>query len=73
MDHLVCFMPGTILLSVTGGKTIQEYTKETPLTEIEQEDLYIASELMATCYKMYTMQPTLLGKCGEWVHYFFII
>jgi len=59
MDHLVCFLPGTVIMSVTNGIPLSKLT--TPLTDIQQEDLYLASELLATCYHTYAVNPTNLG------------
>lgn len=47
MDHLVCFLPGTLLLGYKNG--------------MPQEHLYLAEQLMDTCYQMYVKQPTLLS------------
>ncbi|KAJ3208629.1 mannosyl-oligosaccharide alpha-1,2-mannosidase [Clydaea vesicula] len=62
MDHLVCFLPGTVLLSITNGKTLQEIKKTRKLTEIEEEDFFLAEGLLRTCYEMYRMNPTFLAS-----------
>lgn len=59
MDHLVCFLPGTVLLSVTNGIPLSKMTRE--LTSIQKEDLQVATELMRSCYQMYAMNPTNLA------------
>jgi endoplasmic reticulum Man9GlcNAc2 1,2-alpha-mannosidase len=58
-DHLVCYFPGTLALLATGGKRIKDPTKE--LTLEQQEDLYLAKELAASCYEMYHQTPTGLA------------
>jgi hypothetical protein len=63
MDHLVCFMPGTILLSITGGKRL--VVEE--LDEVGREDLGIATRLLETCYHMYN--STVTGLAPEIVHF----
>jgi hypothetical protein len=63
MDHLVCFMPGTILLSITGGKKLDTST----LDEVGLEDLSIATRLLETCNHAYN--STLTGLGPEIVHF----
>lgn len=63
MDHLVCFLPGTIALAVTEGQTVErakarlgnEWTKK------HDENLKLAEELMKTCWGMYKVTPTGLA------------
>jgi len=47
MDHLVCFLPGTLLLGYKNGM---------PDTHLE-----LAQDLLETCYQTYRKQPTLLA------------
>ncbi|KAI4246546.1 MAG: hypothetical protein L6R40_001909 [Gallowayella cf. fulva] len=61
MDHLVCFMPGTIALGVTGGKTVAEAKKEGKWGKKEQADLDLAMELTKTCWGMYKTTATGLA------------
>jgi endoplasmic reticulum Man9GlcNAc2 1,2-alpha-mannosidase len=63
MDHLVCFLPGTLALSVTEGKTVAEVKKAGKWTEQKQEDLELAEELLKTCWAMYKYTKT--GLAGE--------
>lgn len=58
MDHLVCFMPGTIALAVTGGLSVKEVGK---LSAKQEQDLRLARELMKTCMGMYRATPTGLA------------
>lgn len=63
MDHLVCFLPGTIALSVTNGSTVAEAKSRLgPLwTAKHDENLRLAEELMKTCWGMYAVTPTGLA------------
>jgi hypothetical protein len=63
MDHLVCFMPGTIALAVTGGKTVTEAKAKlgSDWTTKHDEDLLLAEELMKTCWGMYKTTATGLA------------
>ncbi|RMZ79187.1 hypothetical protein DV738_g3550, partial [Chaetothyriales sp. CBS 135597] len=63
MDHLVCFMPGTIALAVTNGSTVAEAKERLgPLwTAKHDENLRLAEELMKTCWGMYARTPTGLA------------
>ncbi|KAI4086831.1 MAG: hypothetical protein LQ344_007232 [Seirophora lacunosa] len=61
MDHLVCFMPGTIALAATGGKTVAEAKKAGQWGEKEQADLDLAIELTKTCWGMYKTTATGLA------------
>ncbi|KAL5615164.1 hypothetical protein BROUX41_005221 [Berkeleyomyces rouxiae] len=61
MDHLVCFLPGTIALATTGG--IPEYVArdKTWWTEAHDENMKLARELMQTCWGMYQVMATGLA------------
>jgi len=63
MDHLVCFMPGTIALAVTDGQTVQEAKARlgSRWTKKHDENLKLAEELMKTCWGMYKVTPTGLA------------
>ncbi|KAK4230539.1 mannosyl-oligosaccharide 1,2-alpha-mannosidase [Podospora fimiseda] len=63
MDHLVCFMPGTIALAATGGLTEKEAKKLPTWTEQNEADMQLARELMHTCWGMYKFTAT--GLAGE--------
>lgn len=47
MDHLVCFMPGTLALGYKNG--------------LPEDHLDLAKELAHTCYQMYARMPTQLS------------
>ncbi|KAK6535934.1 mannosyl-oligosaccharide alpha-1,2-mannosidase [Arthrobotrys megalospora] len=61
MDHLVCFMPGNILLGATNGTTVAEAKKSPNWGAREEEDLKLATELMRSCYEMYNVTATGLA------------
>ncbi|KAK4158484.1 glycoside hydrolase [Chaetomidium leptoderma] len=63
MDHLVCFMPGTIALAATGGLTEKEARKLPTWTKQDDADMQLARELMHTCWGMYEWMAT--GLAGE--------
>lgn len=67
MDHLVCFMPGSIALSVTGGLNIEEVKQAGLWGEKEEENMALAIELTKTCWGMYQITPT--GLAPEIVHF----
>lgn len=53
MDHLVCFLPGTLALGAHNG--------------LPQEHMELAKQLMETCYQMYVQMET--GLSPEIVHF----
>lgn len=61
MDHLVCFMPGTIALAVTGGLPIDEFKKTSYWGTKQEADMELAKELMKTCWGTYKKNPTCLA------------
>ena len=63
MDHLVCFLPGTIALGVTHGKTVAQAKAAmgSAWGKKQDEDMLLAVELMNTCYGMYLVTPTGLA------------
>ncbi|KAK3897372.1 glycoside hydrolase [Staphylotrichum tortipilum] len=63
MDHLVCFMPGTIALGATGGLPEREARKLPTWTAQDDADMQLARELMQTCWGMYKYTAT--GLAGE--------
>ncbi len=52
-DHLVCYLPGTLVLGVQNGLS-KRFTS-------------LAEKLMYTCYKMYETMPT--GLSPEIAHF----
>jgi mannosyl-oligosaccharide alpha-1,2-mannosidase len=69
MDHLVCFMPGTIALAVTGGQSVAEAKTRlgSDWTSKQDQDLHLAKELMKTCWGMY--KATATGLAPEIAHF----
>ncbi|KAF2737876.1 seven-hairpin glycosidase [Polyplosphaeria fusca] len=67
VDHLVCFMPGTIALAATGGLDVTEARKLSSWGKKQEEDMTLAHELTKTCMGMYFMNPT--GLAGEITHF----
>jgi mannosyl-oligosaccharide alpha-1,2-mannosidase len=61
MDHLVCFMPGTIALAVTGGATEGSAKARGAWGQRQAEEMKLARDLMQTCWGMYKVTPTGLG------------
>lgn len=61
MDHLVCFMPGTIALGATGGLTEAEARKLPTWSKKNEDDMQLARELMHTCWGMYKYMATGLA------------
>ncbi|KAF2749309.1 glycoside hydrolase family 47 protein [Sporormia fimetaria CBS 119925] len=61
MDHLVCFMPGTIALAATGGLTLAEAKKLPTWGKQQEDDMQLATELMKTCMGMYRVTATGLA------------
>ena len=67
MDHLVCFMPGTIALGATGGLTIADAKKAGKWGEKEEDEMSLAIELTKTCWGMYKVMAT--GLAPEITHF----
>ncbi len=66
MDHLVCFLPGTVLLYVSDGKRMTKATLDA-LPQKKREYLNFASEFMRTCYETY--RQTASGLAPEIVYF----
>ena len=67
MDHLVCFMPGTIALGATEGRTIAEAEARGEYGEKQKKEMELARELMKTCWGMYAVTAT--GLAPEIVYF----
>ncbi|KAL1555856.1 Mannosyl-oligosaccharide 1,2-alpha-mannosidase mns3 [Salvia divinorum] len=61
MDHLVCFLPGTLALGATKGLPKEKAMKENLLTLEDLENLKLAEDLAQTCYEMYSVTSTGLA------------
>lgn len=66
MDHLVCFLAGSLALGATNGKPLSEISPD-KLTAYNREDLVLAGELAETCAHMYFDTPT--GLSPELVYF----
>ena len=67
MDHLVCFMPGTIALATTNGLSVAQAKKQANWGPQQDEDIRLSEELMKTCWGMYKTTPT--GLAPEIAHF----
>jgi hypothetical protein len=67
MDHLVCFLPGTIALATTGGASLAEARKQPGWGKTQEEDITLARELTKTCMGMYKVTAT--GLAPEIAHF----
>lgn len=61
MDHLVCFMPGTIALAATNGLTVEQAKKLDHWGQKEDDEMKLAIELTKTCWGMYKVMATGLA------------
>ena len=66
MDHLVCFLPGSIALGATGGLTEKEARKLPSWNTKKSDDMKLAQELMKTCWGMYRVTETGIGPEIAW-------
>ncbi|KAH8698769.1 glycoside hydrolase [Talaromyces proteolyticus] len=66
MDHLVCFLPGSIALGVTGGLAIAEARKIHGWSERKEKQMKLAQELKKTCWGMYKVTETGLTPEIAW-------
>ncbi|RDW63947.1 alpha-1,2-Mannosidase-3 [Coleophoma crateriformis] len=67
MDHLVCFMAGTIALGATGGISEAEAKKLPTWSKKKEEEMQLARELTQTCWGMYRYMAT--GLAAEITHF----
>lgn len=67
MDHLVCFMPGTIALGATGGIPESDAKKLSTWNKKKEEEMQLARELTQTCWGMYKVMAT--GLAAEISHF----
>ena len=67
MDHLVCFMPGTIALGATEGLPEAEARKLPTWNSKKDEEMRLARELTQTCWGMYKVMAT--GLAPEIAHF----
>ncbi|EME39411.1 glycoside hydrolase family 47 protein [Dothistroma septosporum NZE10] len=65
MDHLVCFLPGTIALATTGGQSLAQAKKQSKWSKQQDEDMNLARELMRTCMGMYRTETGLAPEIAH--------
>jgi len=66
MDHLVCFLPGSIALGATGGLTEAEARRAPGWGAEQEQQMQLARELMKTCWGMYQVTETGLAPEIAW-------
>ena len=66
MDHLVCFLPGSIAIAVTEGRTEAEARKLPTWSAKKGEQMRLARELIKTCWAMYAVTDTGLAPEITW-------
>ncbi|XP_021763900.1 mannosyl-oligosaccharide 1,2-alpha-mannosidase MNS3-like isoform X1 [Chenopodium quinoa] len=67
MDHLVCFLPGTLALGATKGMTKSKAMKDNLLSSEDLENLRLAEDLIKTCVETYSVTST--GLAPEIVYF----
>ncbi|OMO65674.1 Glycoside hydrolase, family 47 [Corchorus olitorius] len=68
MDHLVCFLPGTLALGATKGVTKDKAMRDNLLTFEDLENLKLAEDLAKTCFEMYSVTSTGLAPEIAYFH-----
>ncbi|CAL9055079.1 mannosyl-oligosaccharide 1,2-alpha-mannosidase MNS3 [Musa acuminata AAA Group] len=68
MDHLVCFLPGTLALGATKGITRKKAVERNLLTPEDLENLKLAEDLAKTCFEMYAVTSTGLAPEIAYFH-----
>ncbi|KAG9448017.1 hypothetical protein H6P81_014145 [Aristolochia fimbriata] len=68
MDHLVCFLPGTLALGATKGMTKKKAMENNLLTFEDLENLNLAEDLAHTCFEMYAVTATGLAPEIAYFH-----
>ncbi|KAF9948906.1 mannosyl-oligosaccharide alpha-1,2-mannosidase [Mortierella alpina] len=70
MDHLVCFLGGTMALSSTEGHSLEEEKfPRSGFSQLQEADFRMGEELTEACYEMYNQTETgLAPEIVYWVH-----
>ncbi|KAF9940019.1 mannosyl-oligosaccharide alpha-1,2-mannosidase [Mortierella alpina] len=69
MDHLVCFLGGTMALSSTEGRSLEENFPRSGFSQLQEADFRMGEELTEACYEMYNQTETgLAPEIVYWVH-----
>ncbi|KAJ5953345.1 Mannosyl-oligosaccharide 1-2-alpha-mannosidase [Penicillium verhagenii] len=66
MDHLVCFLPGSIAIGATEGRTEAEARKLPFWNAQKEKQMELARELMKTCWAMYAVTESGLAPEISW-------
>lgn len=66
MDHLVCFLPGSIAIGATEGRTEAEARKLPSWNAQKEEQMKLARELMKTYWAMYAVTESGLSPEIAW-------
>jgi mannosyl-oligosaccharide alpha-1,2-mannosidase len=66
MDHLVCFLPGSIALGATGGYTVTQARNMPGWTAQKERQMELARDIMKTCWGMYAVTKTGLAPEIAW-------
>jgi mannosyl-oligosaccharide alpha-1,2-mannosidase len=66
MDHLVCFLPGSIALGATEGRTEKEARQTPGWNAQKKQQMQLARELTKTCWAMYTVTDSGLSPEIAW-------
>ncbi|KAE8132907.1 glycoside hydrolase [Aspergillus pseudotamarii] len=66
MDHLVCFLPGSIAIGATEGLTEKEARKRPSWNSRKEHQMQLARELMKTCWAMYAVTNSGLSPEIAW-------
>ncbi|KAI0016763.1 glycoside hydrolase family 47 protein [Xylariomycetidae sp. FL0641] len=66
MDHLVCFLPGSIALGATKGYTLAQARRMPGWTSDKEEQIQLARDIMKTCWGMYAVTKTGLAPEIAW-------
>ncbi|KAG0077189.1 hypothetical protein BGZ92_002029 [Podila epicladia] len=69
MDHLVCFLGGTMALASTEGRALDPATfPRSDFSKLQEEDFKMGEELTESCYEMYRQTETgLAPEIVYWV------
>uniref|UniRef100_I1M1F3 alpha-1,2-Mannosidase n=1 Tax=Glycine max TaxID=3847 RepID=I1M1F3_SOYBN len=68
MDHLVCFLPGTLAIGATKGLTKKQAMENNMLNFEDLENLKLAEDLTKTCFEMYAVTSTGLAPEIAYFH-----
>ena len=66
MDHLVCFLPGSIAIGATEGMTETEARKQPWWSKTKEQQMELARELTKTCWAMYDVTASGLSPEIAW-------